>query len=862
MRIIPKNSKVKLTFYKGISVVDVLIAFVALVLIAITLSTNFPFKWMIALGELIFVIPFYLTVGGERIYQYLYFFVRYLFSRKKYWQNSAVKNAEISGLIPYQSTRKNLIINKDGTYTAVLKIEPMEFRMLSIEKQDRYIDGVLGKVINELSEVTLITLTKLETPLTLEGKLQDELNLMETLLRVKGRGELTEEECQRRIDCIQSRMEVIDDLNSNGNIFYATYYLTITDTSWNDIDIHASRALNSLIEGCIHARRLNDSELKKFLTNAQNPYVLDCNGHELDSGEPSEIRFGLTSMCADEFQISQFLIHEYPLRVGNGWGEGLFDMPNTKVVMRMVPIETPKAIHRIDNAIMELEEDKRSDKASAELDRSTHLESLQDLLADIQSDNETLFDTTVLITVYDRKGKNENRKKTKARLREMGFGYNELLGRQMDAYITSEFSQLDRIKSSRGIQTSSLAACFPFISGTINDPNGLLIGQNNLPVFLDFFKRDQEHVNSNLVVIGQSGMGKSYAVKTVLAGLASSGAKVFVLDPENEYGRLAVNLGGDAIDVSNGRKARINPFEITEGIEDGGGAFELHLLFLEQFFRLTLDGLGSDSFELMNRLVQECYQKKGIGKNVDLSQLSSCDYPTFSDLYELIQEKLQDEKDSYVSSCLKTLSNYVSKFQGEGRYSDIWNGPTSFNTSGNFAAFNFQRLLSSPNDKTANAQMLLVLKYLENEVIKNRERNRKNKTHQKIVVAIDEAHLFIDQKYPVALDFMFQLAKRIRKYDGMLMIVTQNIKDFAGTPEIERKASAIINVSQYSLIFSLSPNDMTELCRLYENAGEINEAEKEAILNNKRGSAFLISSVNERTNIDIYAPGDIADLFE
>jgi hypothetical protein len=283
MRIIPKNSKVKLTFYKGISVVDVLIAFVALVLIAITLSTNFPFKWMIGLGELIFVIPFYLTVGGERIYQYLYFFVRYLFSRKKYRQNSAVKNAEISGLIPYQSTRKNLIINKDGTYTAVLKIEPMEFRMLSIEKQDRYIDGVLGKVINELSEVTLITLTKLETPLTLEGKLQDELNLMETLLQVKGRGELTEEECQRRIDCIQSRMEVIDDLNSNGNIFYATYYLTITDTSWNDIDIHASRALNSLIEGCIHARRLNDSELKKFLTNAQNPYVLDCNGHELDS---------------------------------------------------------------------------------------------------------------------------------------------------------------------------------------------------------------------------------------------------------------------------------------------------------------------------------------------------------------------------------------------------------------------------------------------------------------------------------------------------------------------------------------------------------------------------------------------------
>jgi hypothetical protein len=74
----------------------------------------------------------------------------------------------------------------------------------------------------------------------------------------------------------------------------------------------------------------------------------------------------------------------------------------------------------------------------------------------------------------------------------------------------------------------------------------------------------------------------------------------------------------------------------------------------------------------------------------------------------------------------------------------------------------------------------------------------------------------VNEQYPVVLDFMFQLAKRIRKYDGMQIVITQNIKDFAGTSEIARKSTAIINVSQYSLIFSLSPNDMTGLCkRLY-----------------------------------------------
>ena len=108
---------------------------------------------------------------------------------------------------------------------------------------------------------------------------------------------------------------------------------------------------------------------------------------------------------------------------------------------------------------------------------------------------------------------------------------------------------------------------------------------------------------------------------------------------------------------------------------------------------------------------------------------------------------------------------------------------------------------------------------------------------------------------------MFQLAKRIRKYEGMLIIITQNVKDFAGTPEIARKSTAIINVSQYSLIFSLSPNDMTELCKLYENAGAINESEKNNIVHNRRGRAFLISSPKSRTNLDIVATDFVEGMF-
>ena len=175
--------------------------------------------------------------------------------------------------------------------------------------------------------------------------------------------------------------------------------------------------------------------------------------------------------------------------------------------------------------------------------------------------------------------------------------------------------------------------------------------------------------------------------------------------------------------------------------------------------------------------------------------------------------------------------------------------------------FNFQSLLANKNGVIANAQMLMVLKWLDNEIIKNRDFNLKHGTNRKIVVCIDEAHVFIDPKYPVALDFMYQLAKRIRKYNGMQIVITQNIKDFVGSDEIVRKSTAIINACQYSFIFALAPNDMDDLCTLYDKAGQINEVEQDQIINNARGDAFIISSPTSRTNIRIIASETTKSLF-
>ncbi len=862
MRLIPRNTKVKTSFYKGITVPDIILGTVALALVALAVSSNLTYKYLIALCIACVFIPLFVPVGEDRIYKCAFNMCKHIFSRKKYSENGK-DAANIQSIVPYDSVDGNVIINKDGSYSGVLEVKPIEFRLLGGNKQNFIIDGVLTNALTCVGLGQQAAIVKLEKPLNLTKYLQSDLDRIVALADACENGSLSEAEYIARVDVIEDRMALVDTLNSEKEINYSAYYIAVTDKNKASLKSTLATMRRTLISGSIEADILEDNELEEFLT-AGKRYGINAES-EGKFGIPHEVAFRLTTTVQDELALSHFVVSGYPLKVPNAWGEELFDLPNTKVVMKLKPVEKSKALKRIDNAIMELSTQAKG-KASKIIDKTTHVETLSNLLVRLQNDNEVLFDTTFIITAYDKKGKTETRKAVKRKIRELGFTATDMFGRQQDAYLTSELSFYDSVKISRGIQASSIAACFPFVSNAIEDNDGILLGENKLPAFVNFFKRNSEFVNSNMVVIGKSGSGKSYATKTILTHLASCNAKVFVLDPEGEYLNLAKNLHGKVLDVASSKHGKLNPLQIISSLDDENddgtrNSFFTHLQFLEEFYRLILAGINADSLELLNKLTVEVYERKGITPTTDLSRLGPKDYPTFDDLYALISARLASVKDGYDKDCLKVVENYIAKFKKGGRNSNLWNGKSDFKTDENFVCFDFQKLLANKNGSIANAQMLLVLKYLENEVIKNRDYNLKNGTDRKIVVVVDEAHLFIDEKYPVALDFMYQLAKRIRKYNGMEIVITQSIKDFAGTPETARKSMAIINVSQYSLIFPLSPNDMSDLCALYEKAGQINDIEADNIVHNERGCAFLISSPQSRTNIRIVATPYFEKLF-
>ncbi len=877
MRIIPKTAKVKVEFFKNVSVVDIVIAIIAAIIELLLFLSNIGLvKFLLMIAVLCLTVGLYLPCNGDRFYMFFVHFVKYLFSVKTYSSDYKSSSTDISNFIAFKDVKDGFIVYGEY-YAGVLQIDPREFRLISGFRQDQIIDKCFGKIIRSISGKSRASLVKIDRTLDFSEYIKSEDKKREVLDKIFKTGAINQEELNARNKIIDDRIQIYESLTDKNKIRKPFYYLVVYDSDKSVISEILNNAVPSFEEYGMTSHVLNDKELCVFLKYQYSDDFEEKDVDLLDENErikwamPKDIRFTTGKTYVDGAETYNYTVSNYPVFVLNAWGYKLFNMDGVKVVMNLEPYEKTKAVKMIDRSLQELmSQNEQSYKASSIIDKQTHIKTLVNLLQMLQNENETLFKVTTHLVVYP---KNETNKNVKKRIRrivsEEGFEIVDNFCKQRQAVISSNLSAYDAMpEHSRAIHSSTVAACFPFVLSSVMDDSGVLLGESKgFPVIVDFFRRDNERVNSNMVIMGRSGSGKSFATKTMLAQLSVENSKIFILDPEDEYGMLARSVGGKLIDVGTASEGRINPFHIITSLEsdesaEGANNFSVHLQFLEQFFREILSGMDAQALEYLNNLIVDVYAGKGINSRTDLSTLSPEDYPVFDDLYELIRKRLETATINYDIENLRILKNFIAKFSGDGRDAVLWNGKSSLSVKENFTVFNFRSLLSNHNQAIANAQMLLVLRWLDNEIIKNRDFNLKYGTDRKIIVAIDEAHVFIDPKYPVALDFMYQLAKRIRKYNGMQIVITQNIKDFVGSQDIIRKSTAIINACQYSFIFSMSPNDMADLCTLYEKAGKINAVEQDQIVNNDRGHAFIITGPQSRTNISIVASEKMRKMFE
>ena len=409
----------------------------------------------------------------------------------------------------------------------------------------------------------------------------------------------------------------------------------------------------------------------------------------------------------------------------------------------------------------------------------------------------------------------------------------------------------------RVLPASSVANLYPFNYSGKTDENGFYIGRDKYGsnIIVDFNKRAEDKTNSNILILGNSGQGKSYLLKLLLINFLESGKSICCLDPEHEYEDLCNNFstgtGGGAyfVDLMSGEYI-INPLEPklwSDGDEKIEGDADLetfkkktklsqHISFLRDFFSSYKDFSDShvDTLEIM---VEKLYRKFKISDGTDFSTLGPKDYPILSDLYELIEQEYQnynrDNKPIYTESQLQEILLGLHSMC-IGAESKFFNGHTNI-MSDRFVVFGVKGLLeASKNIK--NALLFNILSYMSNQLL----------TNGNTVAAIDEFYLFLSNI--TAVEYIRNFSKRVRKKESAVVLASQNLEDY-NLPGIAEYTKPLFSIPTHSFLFNAGNID----AKFYMDNLQLDESEYNLIRYPQRG-VCLYKCGNERYNLMVTAP--------
>ena len=328
----------------------------------------------------------------------------------------------------------------------------------------------------------------------------------------------------------------------------------------------------------------------------------------------------------------------------------------------------------------------------------------------------------------------------------------------------------------------------------------------------------------------------------------SQGTKMYVLDPEEEYLVLAEHFKGNIIDASggvdsSGNRSIINPLQLTdypEELDDLSaeeirelmknskefkGSVSSKISWLKGWFKTYIPELYMSQLSLLEDSLFETYQRKGLDESSDPRSMRNEEHPTMSDLGDVLKERKEAAQAGQKEIYDQLLILLNSALTGTDRY--LFNGYTNVNLNNRFNVINVHKLLNMP-DNVKNAQFSNITQYVWLALTKNRT--------ERSILAVDEAHLFINKGSQATFEFLGQLCKRARKYLSGLWIMTQNISDFLH-PEVARYGEAILNNAATKLIMKSDATDLQKICSLFH----LNDGEQTLIKNSGVGQGLLIA---------------------
>ena len=476
-----------------------------------------------------------------------------------------------------------------------------------------------------------------------------------------------------------------------------------------------------------------------------------------------------------------------------------------------------------------------------------------ELISELRRNKEPLLHTAVFIEL---KASSEDKLKElqadiQMELTRSKISVDRLLLRQKEGFLSVHpagnnvfASQFERV-----LPASSVADLYPLNYSGKTDEKGIYIGRDKFGtnILVDFDKRTEDKTNSNILILGNSGQGKSYLMKLLLCNQRESGKSILCLDPEHEYEDLCNNLGGTYIDMMSG-EFMINPLEPkawSDGERSTDDSLETfrkvtrlsqHISYLKDFFRAYKDFTDAeiDTIEIM---LMKLYARFGIDDLTDFDTLIDEDYPMMSDLYDLVEKEFyafdKSKKQLYTEEMLQNICLGLHSMC-KGAESKYFNGHTNIKDA-EFICFGVKGLMDT-NKRLKDTLLFNILSYMSDQLL-----GRGN-----TAAAIDELYLFLTNM--TAIEYIRNGMKRVRKKDSAVILASQNLEDF-NIDGIREYTKPLFSIPTHVFLFNAGNIDS----RFYIDTLQLEQSEYNLIRYPQRG-VCLYKCGNERYNLMVHAP--------
>lgn len=507
-------------------------------------------------------------------------------------------------------------------------------------------------------------------------------------------------------------------------------------------------------------------------------------------------------------------IFTYPRYLSTGWFSPIVNFADTLDISIFVnPIDSALALKQLRKKATQIEAQliERSEKGiirdpmleTAQQD----IESLRDALQQAQ---ENIFAAAVYITLYasslDELDKLESRVTS---ILESRLIYTKPTTFQQVEAVNSVFPLgRDKLNITTQLNSGPVSSFFPFISFNMTSDKGILYGinrHNNTLMIFDRFSLE----NANMVIFAKSGSGKSYAAKLEALRLLMTGTDVIIIDPENEYEKLATSVGGSYFKISLASEHHVNPFEIPiiPKDEDPNEILRSHIVTLTGLIKLMVGQTTPEEDTIIDRGINEAYASREIIPGKDFSQATA---PLLQDL-ETIFRNMDGG-----SSLAERLYRFT-----QGSFAGFTNKPTNIDLNNRLIIFSIRDL----EDELRPIAMYIILNFIWNLI---------RGTFKKRVVMIDEAWILMKNRDSAT--FLFGLVKRARKYFLGITTITQDVEDFLLSPY----GRPILTNSSLQLLLKQAPAMLDTISRTFN----LSEGERQLLLEAGVGQGLFFAGSN------------------